>query len=119
MCLSTVPLRSRPAWSTRTTSSRSPATSTRFVVRAILDGRVYDWAGPTNYCASYGTGADNGSYVDADGMFYVDSNTKPADVTDGLSNTVAFAETLIGSGELGGTLAAALSRGVNRKSSSG
>jgi len=73
--------------------------------------RAYDWAGPTNYCASYGSGADNGTYVDADGMFYVDSKIRPADVTDGLSNTVAFAETLIGSGGPGGTLAAAVSEG--------
>ena len=74
-------------------------------------GRVYDWAGPTNYCASYGSGANYGSYPDADGVFYVDSNTKPADVTDGLSHTVAFAETLIGSGAAGGTLAEEISKG--------
>jgi prepilin-type N-terminal cleavage/methylation domain-containing protein/prepilin-type processing-associated H-X9-DG protein len=76
-----------------------------------FDRRVYDWAGPTNYCASYGSGGANGTYVDADGMFFVDSRTRPADVTDGLSNTVAFAETLIGSGEPGGTLAAELANG--------
>ena len=73
--------------------------------------RAYDWARPTNYCASYGSGADNGTYVNADGMFYVDSKTRPADVTDGLSNTVAFAETLIGSGEPGATLATELANG--------
>ena len=73
--------------------------------------RVYDWAGPTNYCASYGSGADNGSYVDADGRFYPDSETRAADVTDGLSNTVAFAESLTGSGEPSGTLAAELADG--------
>ncbi len=74
-------------------------------------GRPYDWAGPSNYCASYGSGADSGTYVDADGMFYVDSRTRPADVTDGLSNTVAFAETCVGNGKPGATLAEELAAG--------
>lgn len=73
--------------------------------------RVFDWAGPTSYCASYGSGADNGTYVQADGVFYIDSKTKPADISDGLSNTVAFAESMIGSGEPGETLAAELAKG--------
>ena len=77
--------------------------------------RAYDWAGPSNYCTSYGSGADNGTYVDADGIFNVDSKTKPADVTDGLSNTVAFAESLVGSGDPGGTLAAELASGREKE----
>lgn len=73
--------------------------------------RAYAWAGPSNYCASYGSGVNNGSYVSADGVFYVDSKTAHADILDGLSNTVAFAETLVGSGAQGRTLAAELAEG--------
>jgi len=54
---------------------------------------------------------NDGSYVKADGIFYVDSKTAPADVLDGLSNTVAFAETLVGSGAPGSTLGAELAEG--------
>ncbi len=88
---------------------------TTFLCPSDSGRRVYDWAGPTNYCASYGSGTGNGTYVDADGVFYVDSNTKPADITDGLSNTVAFAETLTGSGQPGGTLADAIAQGRQKE----
>jgi len=56
-----------------------------------------DW-GSTNYVACQGSGAEGGSYDAADGAFYIDSQTRAKDVTDGLSNTVFFSEHLIGSG---------------------
>jgi prepilin-type N-terminal cleavage/methylation domain-containing protein len=81
---------------------RCPSDSARWVVEAF---------GPTNYVACYGSGAGGGPYVRADGAFYVDSRTKAADVTDGLSNTVMFSESPIGSGTADIPLASALAAG--------
>ena len=86
-----------------------------FLCPSDSGGRPYDWAGSTNYCASYGSGVNNGSYVDADGMFYVNSKTRVAEVKDGLSNTIAFSETLIGSGDAGETLATELAKGNSER----
>jgi prepilin-type N-terminal cleavage/methylation domain-containing protein/prepilin-type processing-associated H-X9-DG protein len=72
---------------------------------------VVDGFGPTNYCACYGSGANSGPYVNADGMFYVNSKTRVADITDGMSNTVAFAESLVGTGAADIPLADALAAG--------
>ena len=55
--------------------------------------------GPTNYVASTGSGlVNNGTMVDADGIFYSASSIRFRDITDGTSNTVCFSETLLGSG---------------------
>jgi prepilin-type N-terminal cleavage/methylation domain-containing protein/prepilin-type processing-associated H-X9-DG protein len=61
--------------------------------------------GATNYVACAGTGTTNGGSFKVvagfplpDGVFYDTSSVKIADVTDGLSNTVAFSETVKGSG---------------------
>lgn len=59
---------------------------------------VVEGFGPTNYVACYGSGSQSGTYVKADGVFYVDSKTRSGDVADGLSNTIFFSETLIGDG---------------------
>jgi prepilin-type N-terminal cleavage/methylation domain-containing protein len=61
--------------------------------------------GPVNYAACIGTGttsggAPYGSPWDADGLFRAKVTTKLKEVTDGLSNTVAFSESLIGSGPI-------------------
>jgi prepilin-type N-terminal cleavage/methylation domain-containing protein/prepilin-type processing-associated H-X9-DG protein len=61
--------------------------------------------GATNYVACAGTGSTNGGSFKVvsgfplpDGVFYDTSSVKIADVIDGLSNTVAFSETIKGSG---------------------
>jgi len=59
--------------------------------------------GPTNYAACVGTGTTNGgppfgSPWNADGMFRAKYPTRIAEVTDGLSNTVAMSESLLGDG---------------------
>jgi hypothetical protein len=59
--------------------------------------------GPVNYAACIGTGttsggAPYGSPWDADGLFRAQTPTKLKEVTDGLSNTVAFSESLLGEG---------------------
>lgn len=55
--------------------------------------------GGTNYVASAGSGrTDGGNLVNADGVFFLDSRTGFKDVTDGVSQTVAFSERTLGSG---------------------
>jgi prepilin-type N-terminal cleavage/methylation domain-containing protein/prepilin-type processing-associated H-X9-DG protein len=64
--------------------------------------------GPTNYAACTGTGIGGGTPFDTDGMYYVNSRTRPADVADGLSRTVAFAESNLGDGPVATTNRAAV-----------
>ena len=52
--------------------------------------------GPTNYAACSGRGAEGGSPFDAEGMFFVNSSIRLAEVADGTSRTVMFAECLLG-----------------------
>jgi len=59
--------------------------------------------GPSNYTACTGSGttaggAPYGSPWDADGMFRAQVFGRYADITDGLSNTAAFSESLLGEG---------------------
>jgi prepilin-type N-terminal cleavage/methylation domain-containing protein/prepilin-type processing-associated H-X9-DG protein len=60
--------------------------------------------GGTNYVSCVGTGASssgvlNGDYVTGDGVFLlVPGTVKMADITDGLSNTAAFSESVYGDG---------------------
>jgi prepilin-type N-terminal cleavage/methylation domain-containing protein len=59
--------------------------------------------GPVNYAACIGSGMTSGgppygSPWNADGLFRAQIPTKLKEVTDGLSNTVAFSESLLGEG---------------------
>jgi prepilin-type processing-associated H-X9-DG protein len=60
--------------------------------------RVREGFGPTNYALCAGTGTEGGTPFDADGMFYINSHMKLADIADGTSNTA-----MIGEGALGET----------------
>lgn len=51
--------------------------------------------GPTNYAACTGSGNDGTPY-DTDGLFFINSQIRMKDVTDGLTKTVAFSESLLG-----------------------
>ena len=51
--------------------------------------------GPTNYAACAGSGGDGTPY-ETDGLFFINSRVRPREVTDGLSKTVAFSESLLG-----------------------
>lgn len=56
--------------------------------------------GPTNYALCAGSGAGGGTPFNADGIFYVNSATTYADITDGSSQTIAAAESLLGADTL-------------------
>ncbi len=77
------------------------AATVAFVVPLFLcpsdHGRpVSNGFGPTNYVACAGTGNGGGTPVDTDGVFYVNSHTRMAQIADGASHTVLFAESLLG-----------------------
>jgi len=68
----------------------------------ILDDRYR----PLNYVACLGSGVrtplqEAGADTDVDGVFYANSRTRPGDIIDGLSNTLAFSETTLGGGNPG------------------
>lgn len=70
--------------------------------RAVSSGFGVNNLGPTNYAGCAGTGAGGGTpFKDegVDGTFYVNSATRSADFTDGMSNTVAFSESTLGTGD--------------------
>ncbi|MDZ4817939.1 MAG: DUF1559 domain-containing protein [Planctomycetota bacterium] len=52
--------------------------------------------GPTNYAGCTGSGTNGGSPNNTDGIFYVNSRVKVAQVPDGQSHTMLFAESLLG-----------------------
>jgi prepilin-type N-terminal cleavage/methylation domain-containing protein/prepilin-type processing-associated H-X9-DG protein len=54
--------------------------------------------GPTNYASCAGSGSGGGTPFKTDGIFYVNSATAAADIHDGLSNTMAMSESLLGAG---------------------
>lgn len=68
----------------------------------VLDARYR----PVNYVACLGTGVETPTRQartdrDADGVFFANSRMRPRDITDGLSNTIAFSETTLGPGKPG------------------
>jgi prepilin-type N-terminal cleavage/methylation domain-containing protein/prepilin-type processing-associated H-X9-DG protein len=66
--------------------------------------------GPTNYATCAGTGIGGGTPFNADGIFYINSATRAADIRDGLSNTMAMSESLLGAGPAPLTNAASVDR---------
>jgi prepilin-type N-terminal cleavage/methylation domain-containing protein/prepilin-type processing-associated H-X9-DG protein len=53
----------------------------------------------TNYAGCSGGGASTGTLTNADGVFFLGSNVRMKDITDGASNTAAFSERPLGRGE--------------------
>jgi prepilin-type N-terminal cleavage/methylation domain-containing protein/prepilin-type processing-associated H-X9-DG protein len=54
--------------------------------------------GPTNYVGCIGSGNNGGPRYRADGIIYINSRTRIADITDGTSNTALMSESLLGLG---------------------
>lgn len=64
---------------------------------------VSDLFGPTNYAGCTGSGTGGGTPFDTDGLFFINSRVRPRDITDGLSKTIAFSESLLGDGPVATT----------------
>ena len=58
--------------------------------------RLHPNFGPTNYAVCTGSGNNGGSPMEADGAFYVNSQTRFADLVDGSSQTIAASESVLG-----------------------
>ncbi len=58
--------------------------------------RLHPSFGPTNYAVCTGSGIDGGTPIDTDGIFYVNSQTRFADIVDGASTTIAMSESVLG-----------------------
>lgn len=54
--------------------------------------------GPTNYAACTGSGTGGGTPFQTDGVFFINSEMNPAQISDGLSYTAAMSESLLGDG---------------------
>jgi prepilin-type N-terminal cleavage/methylation domain-containing protein/prepilin-type processing-associated H-X9-DG protein len=52
--------------------------------------------GPTNYAACSGSGVNGGTPVKTDGVFYVNSKTRTAEITGGTSKTALMSESILG-----------------------
>jgi prepilin-type N-terminal cleavage/methylation domain-containing protein len=69
-----------------------------FLCPADVGTRVSELFGPTNYSGCTGTGAGGGTPFETDGIYGINSRTRPGDITDGLSKTAAFSESTLGAG---------------------
>ena len=69
-----------------------------FLCPSDLGQPVSETFGPTNYAACTGTGADGGTPFETDGLFFINSQIRGKNVGDGLSKTVAFSESILGTG---------------------
>ncbi len=67
-----------------------------FLCPSDVSRRLHPSFGPTNYAMCSGSGTNGGSPLSADGVFYVNSNTRIRDITDGTSNTIAASESILG-----------------------
>lgn len=69
-----------------------------FLCPADFQRSVAEEYAPTNYAVCAGTGANGGSPFDTNGMFFINSQTTIAKITDGLSKTVLASESPLGRG---------------------
>ncbi|MFO0913363.1 MAG: DUF1559 domain-containing protein [Pirellulales bacterium] len=63
--------------------------------------------GPTNYAACAGSGLNGGTPFETDGLFFVNSAVRFAEILDGTSKTVAFSESLLGQPKSAGAVTTA------------
>jgi len=67
-----------------------------FLCPSDVGTRLHRDFGPTNYVFSSGSGNRGGNPIDADGPFYVNSQTRMAHMKDGASKTVLISESVLG-----------------------
>jgi prepilin-type N-terminal cleavage/methylation domain-containing protein/prepilin-type processing-associated H-X9-DG protein len=72
-----------------------------FLCPSDLRRPVSEDFGPTNYAVSTGSGAGGGTPQQTDGVFFINSQTTPAQITDGLSKTALVSESLLGQPQFG------------------
>jgi prepilin-type processing-associated H-X9-DG protein len=69
---------------------------TEFICPADEARRLNEEFGPTSYAACTGTGAKGGSPREADGVFFVNSQTTMQQISDGTSKTALVSESILG-----------------------
>jgi prepilin-type N-terminal cleavage/methylation domain-containing protein/prepilin-type processing-associated H-X9-DG protein len=67
-----------------------------FLCPSDLERAVSENFGPTNYAMCAGSGIGGGTPRDTDGVFFMNSQTTPAKITDGLSKTALISESTLG-----------------------
>lgn len=91
----------KPLYTTGFAISAANRDGVRQIIPAFLcpsdrQVRVAESFGPTNYAMCAGTGIDGGSPFNADGVFYINSDMRLADVADGTSQTMLASEGVLG-----------------------
>jgi prepilin-type N-terminal cleavage/methylation domain-containing protein/prepilin-type processing-associated H-X9-DG protein len=56
---------------------------------------------PTNYATNMGSGINGGTEYTTDGLFFMNSGVKFADIRDGTNTTAAFSESILGESTIG------------------
>jgi prepilin-type N-terminal cleavage/methylation domain-containing protein len=69
-----------------------------FLCPSDIGRPVSEIFGPTNYAACTGSGGGGGTPFQTDGLFFINSRVRAKDVSDGLSKTIAFSESILGQG---------------------
>jgi prepilin-type N-terminal cleavage/methylation domain-containing protein/prepilin-type processing-associated H-X9-DG protein len=72
-----------------------------FICPADEARRLVDEFAPTSYAACAGSGAGGGTPRGADGVFYINSQTRVGQITDGTSKTALFSESILGNPQPG------------------
>jgi prepilin-type N-terminal cleavage/methylation domain-containing protein/prepilin-type processing-associated H-X9-DG protein len=67
-----------------------------FLCPADVARRLSEGFAPTSYAACTGTGANGGTPRDTDGVFFINSQTSLARISDGVSKTALFSESILG-----------------------
>jgi prepilin-type N-terminal cleavage/methylation domain-containing protein len=67
-----------------------------FLCPSDVQRPVAEEFGPTNYAVCAGSGAGGGTPRDTDGVFFINSQTTPAKITDGLGKSALVSESLLG-----------------------
>ncbi len=72
-----------------------------FLCPADISRPVSPDFGPTNYAVCTGSGSGGGTPRGTDGVFFINSQTLPSKITDGLSKTALASESLLGQPQQG------------------